>query len=75
MSSKPKDIRDDRDILSMIDMMTLTNILPPERCYPNALCTAFHSQFTFGDTKISMEERSMRATAMKAIAVAQQASP
>jgi hypothetical protein len=62
------------DILSMTDLMALTDILPPESCYPNALLTAFDSQFDFGDTKVSMEERSMRATVLKAIAPEQHAS-
>jgi hypothetical protein len=60
MAIIPKDVRDDRDILSMMDLMALTDILPPEICYPNALFTTFDSQFAFGDTKSSMEERSRR---------------
>jgi hypothetical protein len=59
MASIPEDKRDDRDILSMMEPMALVNVLPPERFYPHALCTAFHSQFA----------------SLKAITVAQQVSP
>jgi hypothetical protein len=68
----PEDVRDDRDVLSMTDLLALVDILPPETCHPNALCTAFHSYFSFGDTNISTKERTRWATTMKAIAEAQQ---
>jgi hypothetical protein len=57
MKSIPEDVRDDRDILSMMDMLALTYILPPEACYPSALCSAFHSHSVFEERKSSMEER------------------
>jgi hypothetical protein len=71
MASIPEDVRDDRDILSMMNCMALTDIIPPDRCYPNALLTAFNSQLAFGDTKISFDEVTRRAITLKAIAAAQ----
>jgi hypothetical protein len=64
MASIPEDIHDNIYILSMMDLMELTDITPPNRCYPSALLTAFNSQLAFGDTKSSMEERSRRATTL-----------
>jgi hypothetical protein len=75
MSSIPEDIRNDRDLLSMTDLLDIMDILPPEKCYLNALSTTFHSHFAFGDTKSSTEEISRRVTAMKVIAETQQAYP
>jgi hypothetical protein len=66
-----EDFHDDKDILSMMDFMAITDTHPPGQWYPNALLTAFNSQLTFGDTKISMEERSRRATTLKVTATAQ----
>jgi hypothetical protein len=73
MNSIPDDVRNDRNFLSVMDMLALTDILPPEICYPSTLCTTFHSRFAFGDTKISMEEQTRRAVEMKVNAEAQQA--
>jgi hypothetical protein len=75
MASIPKDVRDDRDILSMTDLLALTDSPPPEQCYPNALLNQFDSKLAFGDTKSSMDERAGRATTMLAIAPARRASP
>jgi hypothetical protein len=71
MAIIPEAVRNDRDILSMIDLLVLRDITPPDQCYHNALLTAFNLQLTCGDTKSSMGERSRRATTLKAIAVAQ----
>jgi hypothetical protein len=57
MKITPEDVRNDRDVFSMPDLLALTDILPAETCYPSALCTAVHSYFAFGDMKSSTEER------------------
>jgi hypothetical protein len=75
MNIIPEDIRDNKDLLSMADLLALMYALPPERCYPNTLCSAFHLHFDFRDTKSNVEERTQRPTSTKAIAEAQQASP
>jgi hypothetical protein len=64
-----------RDIVSMAGLLALTDSTPPERCYPNALLNQFDSQSAFGDTKISLEERSRRATTLLAKVAAKRASP
>jgi hypothetical protein len=73
MNTIHEDERDDIDVLSMVDLLALTDILSAEMCYPSALCTAFHSYFACGNTTRSMEKRTQRAMAMKAITEAQQA--
>jgi hypothetical protein len=75
MASIPEDVRDDRYILSMTDLLALTDITPPERCYPNTLLNHFYSQLAFGNTKSSMEERSRRTTTLLAIATTKRAPP
>jgi hypothetical protein len=73
MAITPVDVHNDKDILSMMDLLALAEITPPERCYPNALLNKFDSQLDFGDTKSSMEERSRRETTLMAIAAAHRA--
>jgi hypothetical protein len=75
MAIIPEDVSDDIYILSKIELLDLTDIVPPDRCHPNALYTVFHSQLAFVDTHSIMEDRSMRANTLTAIALAQQASP
>jgi hypothetical protein len=71
MASIPEDFQDNIHIFSMTDLMPPRDINPPDRCYPAALLTAFNSQLDFVDKKISIAERSRRATPLKAIALAQ----
>jgi hypothetical protein len=68
MASIPEDVRYNRDILSMMDVLALTESTPPERCYNNALLNVFNSQLDCGDTKSSMKERSRKATTLMTIA-------
>jgi hypothetical protein len=75
MASIPEDIRDDRDILSMMDLQALTDSTPPEQCHPNALLNQFDSKITCRDTKISMEERAWRATTLLVITAEKWSSP
>jgi hypothetical protein len=75
MASIPEDVHDDRDIVSMTDLLALTDITPSERCYPNALLNQFNSKLAFGDTKSTMEERAQRATTLLSIATAKRTPP
>jgi hypothetical protein len=75
MASIPEDVHDDRDILSMTDLLALKDSIPPEQFYPNALLNQFDSKLAFGDTKSKMEERAQRATTLLAISAAKRASP
>jgi hypothetical protein len=50
MDSIFEEVHNDRDILSMTDLLALVDSTPPERCYPNALLNQFDSKFAFGDT-------------------------
>jgi hypothetical protein len=70
MASIPEDVHNNINILSMADLMALTDIIPPHWCYHNALLIAFNSQLSFGDTQ-SVEERSRWAATLLVIAAAQ----
>jgi hypothetical protein len=75
MASIPEDVRDNRDILSMMDLLALTDSTPRNNATQNTLMTQFDSKLTFGDTKRSIEERSRRATTLLAISTDKRASP